>query len=55
VEVLVEERLHLHLVDGPHLLGGDGDDIAVLVASLGGQLVDVCNVRESVVEDSEPG
>ena len=55
VEVLVEERLDLLLVDVAHLLGGDGDDIAVLVAPLGGQLVDLCNIRESVVEDTKLG
>jgi hypothetical protein len=55
MEVLVEEHLDLLLVDLAHLLGGDGDDVAVLVASLGGELVDICNIRESVIENSKLG
>lgn len=55
VQVLVEEHLDLLLVDIAHLLWGYGDHIAILVASFGGKLVDICNVGEPIVEDSQLG
>lgn len=55
VQVLIEERLHLLLVDVAHLLRGHGNNITVLVAAILGELVDICNVGESVVENSQLG
>ena len=54
VQVLVEEHLDLVLVDVAHLFGRHGDLIAVLVAPLGGQLVDALEAGEAVVQDAEP-
>ena len=51
--MLVEERLDLLLVDIAHLLGRHGDHVAVLVAPLARELVDVGLVGEVEVEDSE--
>ena len=51
--MLVEERLDLLLVDIAHLLGRHGDHVAVLVAPLARELVDVGLVSEIEVEDSQ--
>jgi hypothetical protein len=53
VQVLVEEHLDLLLVDVAHLLWRHSDYVAVLVASLESKLVDICNIGESIVEDSQ--
>ena len=53
MQMLVEERLDLLLVDIAHLLGRNGDYISVLVASLAGKLIDVCDVCEAEVEDAQ--
>lgn len=52
VDVLVEEHLHFVFVGGTHLLWGDCDLVAVLVAALGGDFVDVGDVGVVVVEDA---
>jgi hypothetical protein len=53
VQVLVEEHLDLVLVHITHLLGRDDDLVAVLVSSVGGQLVDAVDVGEVVVEHAQ--
>ena len=53
MQVLIEEHLDLFLVDIAHLLWGNGDYIAVLVASLQSKLIDICLVGESVVENAK--
>lgn len=53
VQVFVEERLDLLLVDIAHLLWRYCDHIPVLVASLRCQLVDILFVGEIVIENAE--
>lgn len=53
MQVLVEERLDLLLVHVAHLLRRHGDQVAVLVAALGGQLVDVFLVGDVVVNHAQ--
>jgi hypothetical protein len=53
MQVLMKERLDLLLIHIAHLLRRDGNQVAILVASLGGQLVDIFLVGDVVVEDAE--
>lgn len=53
VQVLVEEALDLGLVDVAHRGRRDLDLVAVAVAAVGRQLVDVGNVGDAVVQDAE--
>ena len=53
VQVLVEELLDLGLVDGPHLLGRDGDLVPVLVPPLGGKRVDALQLGDPEVQDAD--
>jgi hypothetical protein len=55
MQMFVEEALDFLFVYSAHLLWGDGDQVAVLVVSFGGQLVNVCFGRDSIVEDAELG
>jgi len=51
--MLLEEALDFLLVDVAHLLGADGDLVAVLVAAFGGERVDGGEGGEVPVEDAE--
>lgn len=53
VQVLVKKALDLGLVDVAHGGRRDLDLVAVAVAAVGGQLVDVGNVGDAVVQDAE--
>lgn len=53
VHVFVEERFNLFFVDIPHLLRRNRDYIAILIASVRCEFVDILLIRDSVVEDSE--
>ena len=53
MQMLIKERFDLLLVDIPHLLWRHSNHIAVLVAALAGQLVDLGLVCDAVVEDTE--
>ena len=55
MQVLVEEHLDLVLVNGTHLVRGDGDLVAVLVGALRGEGVDVGDAGAAPVEDAEVG
>ena len=55
VQVLVEEHPDLVLVNGAHLVRGDGDLVAVLVGALRGEGVDVGDGGAAPVEDAEVG
>lgn len=55
VQMLVEERLDFVFVHLAHRLGGDGDLVAVLVAPLAGELVNVLDGGASSVEDTDGG
>lgn len=52
VQVLGEERLHLLLVNGAHLLRGHRDLVPVLVTALLCDRIDVAHRRASAVEDA---
>lgn len=53
MQMLMKERFDLLLIDIPHLLWRHGNHIAVLVATLAGQPVNVGLVCEAIVEDTE--
>jgi hypothetical protein len=55
VQVLVEEHAHLLLIHVAHLLGRDDDLVAVLVRALGGEPVDVGDIREVEMQDAQLG
>lgn len=52
MQMLIEEHLYFLLVNIAHLLRRDRDYIAILVASLCGELVDIVFICEVVVENS---
>jgi len=51
MQMLVEKHLHLLLIDIAHLLRGDSNHIAILVAPLLRERVHVCRIREVVIEN----
>jgi len=53
VQVFVEEHLHLGLVDVAHLLRRHRDLVAISIAPLCGQSVDVLDIRDAVVENAK--
>lgn len=53
VQMLVEEHVHLFLVHVAHLLGRDGDLVAVLVGASVGDGVDVGDGGAAVVDDAQ--
>lgn len=55
VQVLLEKGLHFLLIDGAHLLRGDDDLIAVLVAAFLRKGIDLSNVGATTVEDTKRG
>ena len=55
VQVLVEEGLDLVLVGVAHVGGRHGDLVAVAVAALRGEAVDVGRRGQVAVDDAEPG
>jgi hypothetical protein len=50
--MFMEKGLHFLLVDITHLLWGHGNNIAILVASLRGELVDVLFIGEVVIKNA---
>jgi len=53
MQVFIEEHLDLFFIDIAHFLRGNRDYIAILVASLQCELIDISDIRKSVVEDSK--
>jgi hypothetical protein len=53
MQMLVEERLDFFLVDVAHFLGRDGDFVAVFVAAVAGESIDVGDLRTQPVDDAE--
>lgn len=53
MQMLMEKRLYFFLVNVAHFLGRDGDFVAVFVAAVAGESVDVGDLRALAVDDAE--